>query len=67
MIVNGGKVAVSVIDGMKSHPIALGLVIINVLFVLVTAYWMYLVGQSTLRKDALLTEMAKSCLITPRN
>jgi predicted ATP-grasp superfamily ATP-dependent carboligase len=66
MVINGKEVAVSVIDGMKSHPIALGLIVVNAMFVLMTMYWMYLIGESTIRKDALLTEMAKSCVMVPR-
>ena len=58
---NGGKAVVSVVDGLKSNPLVLGLVIMNFLFITITSYWIYLIGQSTLRKDALLIELVKNC------
>jgi hypothetical protein len=62
----GEKIVVSVVDGLKAHPLALALVVVNVGFLIAVGYFLYLIGQSTLRKDALLTDIAKSCIVVPK-
>jgi hypothetical protein len=67
-----GKVATGTVDALKSQPLALALVIVNVLFLggggyIATAF-MKEIGNASLRKDELLADMAKRCLYaTPPN
>lgn len=64
----GGKVAGGVVEGLKTQPLALALVVINVLFLLGGGYILHdiadnLKGQQ-LRKDDLLAQLAKDCIVT---
>ena len=56
-IEQGGKVASGVIEALKHQPIVLALVLINVLFI-ASAVWLF--GSSSVRKDELITEMART-------
>ncbi|MCA1455916.1 hypothetical protein I6F35_22375 [Bradyrhizobium sp. BRP22] len=63
----GGKVASGTVEALKSQPLALALVIVNVLFLLGGGYvahnFMHALGEATLRKDALLADLAKRCIV----
>ena len=61
----GTKVATSVVETMKSQPLALALIVINVLFLAVGVWVLREVAQNS-RTDraaqvALLTQMANNC------
>ena len=43
----GGKVATSVIEGMKSQPLALGLIVLNISFIVFVAWLAYTINQRT--------------------
>jgi hypothetical protein len=61
-----GKVATGTVDALKSQPLALALVVVNVLFLVGGSYvassFMKELGNASLRKDELLADMAKRCL-----
>ena len=48
----------TIIDGLKSNPWVLALVVMNVLFL---GYIVHEVGESGARKDSLITELARDC------
>lgn len=63
----GGKVAISMVEGMRSQPLALALITINVVF-LVGGGWVLhdLASRTTeasVRRDKMLTEFVTSCHI----
>jgi hypothetical protein len=64
-----GKVASTTVESLKSQPLALALVIINVLFLLGGLYALHDLAQAMRvrdeRKDQLLAELAKDCIIVP--
>lgn len=70
-IEEGGKVAGGVVEGLKSQPLALALIVVNLLFLGAGAYVLNAVaglgGAQNERKDALLSQLAKNCIIvTPK-
>ena len=64
-IERGEKIAVSVVDGLKSHPLALGLVVVNVAFIAMSAYTLHELAQSSERRDAQLTALVQDCKVIP--
>ena len=54
-----GKVASSVVDAMKSQPLALALILINVLY-LGIMFWVW--HETSSRRSELVTNVLKSCL-----
>ena len=54
----GGKV----IDGLRSQPLALALVVINLLFLVGFTLMLREIAQAVERKDALLAEIASHCM-----
>ena len=65
----GGKVASATIESLKSQPLALALIVVNVLFLLGGLYALHDLAQAMrereTRKDQLLAELAKDCIIVP--
>jgi hypothetical protein len=63
-----GKVATATVESLKSSPLALALIIINVLFLIGGGYILHDVGENLrgqqLRKDELLAQLAKDCIVT---
>jgi hypothetical protein len=61
-----GKAASGTVDALKSQPLALALVVVNVLFLLAGGYFLRDIAQhqsaSEQRKDELLADMARRCL-----
>ena len=67
MIKVDGKAAVnSVIDGLKGQPLALPLVVVNALALGLMAYVLYEVADAGQRRDALITDLAKNCVVAPK-
>ena len=64
-----GKVAGGTVEALKSQPLALALVVINVLFLLGGGYVLHDIADaqraSMLRKDQLLADLAERCLYAP--
>jgi hypothetical protein len=56
-IEQGGKVAGGIVEALKNQPVVLALVIINVLF-MAAAVWLF--SGSSVRKDELITELART-------
>lgn len=62
MIQYTGKVAGEAVKGLAAGgPLALPLVIINVVCLLVVGYVLYKVSDANERRDALISELARSC------
>lgn len=58
----GGKVASGVVEGLKDQPLALALIVVNVLFLAFTGYILHSLKDQAERKDALLHELATHCV-----
>ena len=60
------RVSRAIIDSLKSQPLALALVIVNVMFLIGGTYILGSIAENLsgqqLRKDQLLASLAKSCL-----
>lgn len=63
MIAEGSKVAGGIIDGLKNQPLALALVVVNVLFLCFTAFIIHSLKEQGERKDALLSDLAHNCVV----
>lgn len=59
----GGKVAVSIIDALKTQPMALALIVINFGFLIMIGYILHSLNAGTERKDNLLADLAKHCVV----
>ncbi|MCP1761933.1 hypothetical protein [Bradyrhizobium japonicum] len=57
-----GKLATGVAESLKGQPLALALVVINLLFLSGFAVMLREIAQAVERKDALLTLIASHCL-----
>jgi hypothetical protein len=57
-----GKVASGVVDGLKSQPLALALIVLNVLWLLVV-FWTQ--NENGKRDDAIMADVLKVCLQKP--
>lgn len=65
-----GKVATSTIDAMKSQPLAIALILINIIF-LGFGLWFVsdvvkVASERTKRADELLSQLVKSCTLQPK-
>ncbi|MBO4228378.1 hypothetical protein [Bradyrhizobium neotropicale] len=63
----GGKVATGTVEALKKNPIALALVVINLTFLLAFAFMLREISQAVERKDELLSELAKRCVVLSPN
>jgi hypothetical protein len=68
----GGKVATATVESLKSQPLALALIVINLMFLAGGIWIMHDIADSVraqqLRKDQLLAELAKDCIVvTPKS
>jgi hypothetical protein len=64
-ITTGGKAAGDAIQALKGHPLALVLVLVNLCFLAAGSWAFTYVAESSGRRDALMSQMAKDCMITP--
>ena len=61
------QVADGVVNGLKSNPLVLGLVVVNVLFIAASAWTLRSIAQAGERRDALISQLARDCVVvTPR-
>lgn len=63
----GGKVASGVVDALKTQPLSLALIVLNVIFLLV-GYFMIikiadLAAAERARQDVLLADLARNCVV----
>ncbi|MGX1151467.1 hypothetical protein [Bradyrhizobium ottawaense] len=56
------KAAADIIGALRSQPLALALVVINLLFLTGFAFMLREIAQAVARKDALLAEIASHCM-----
>ena len=63
----GGKVATAAVESLKSQPLALALVLVNVLFLCAGLYAVHDIAGAVRgreeRRDALLLEFAERCIL----
>ncbi|WLA75047.1 hypothetical protein QIH77_07570 [Bradyrhizobium diazoefficiens] len=62
MLKQGGKVASEAVAALRSQPLALALVVVNLLFLIGFAFMLREIAQAVERKDALLAEIASHCM-----
>jgi hypothetical protein len=58
----GGKVASGVVEGLKEQPLALALIVINVLFIAFMVFVLHSLKTQAERKDILLGDLARNCV-----
>ena len=62
MIQATGKVAEKVAEGLKSAgPVALPLVVVNIVCLSIIGYVLYEVSDASKRRDVLINDLAKNC------
>jgi len=61
MIQATGKVASSLVDGLKAQPLGLAVVVINVVALCLVGYALHEISQRTASRDALITKLAQEC------
>jgi hypothetical protein len=61
MIQTTGKIIGHVADGLKDRPLALALVLVNVLFLIMTSGLLYSVNEHGLRRDKLVADLVANC------
>jgi hypothetical protein len=61
MIEKTGRVASEVVASLKDRPLALALVIVNVLFLAITAWVLFSVKESGERRDKLVSDLVANC------
>jgi hypothetical protein len=61
MIQTTGKIVGHLTEGLKDRPLALALVLVNVLFLAVTSGVLYSVKQTGERRDKLISDLIQLC------
>jgi hypothetical protein len=59
----GGKLAGGIVESLKAQPLALALVMVNLLFLVAGGFALHELGGSMLRKDELLAKLAENCMV----
>jgi hypothetical protein len=59
----GGKVATGIVDNLKTQPLALAILVINVLFLGFMGFIIHSLKEQAERKDALLGDLARHCVV----
>jgi len=60
------KVATDVVAGLRGHPVVLGLIVVNVLFLASAAWTIKYIADAGVRRDALISQLAKDCVVVPK-
>jgi hypothetical protein len=60
------KTAIATVDALKAQPLLLVIVLVNVMSLLAGVYVLHQVSSATERKDQLLAELAKDCIVAPK-
>jgi len=61
MIQATGKVAASVVEGLKAQPLGLAVVVINMLALGLVAFTLYKISERSEARDVLITKLAQEC------
>jgi len=61
MVHISGKLATEIIDALKTHPIALPLVVVNLMCLLIVGYTLHSVASRSTAKDTLIAELSRKC------
>ncbi|SIO49751.1 hypothetical protein SAMN05443247_06537 [Bradyrhizobium erythrophlei] len=59
---SGGKAISATIEALKSQPLLLAIILVNVLSLLAGSYVLHQVSGATERKDQLLQELVSKCV-----
>jgi hypothetical protein len=61
----GAKVATGIVDGLKSQPLSLALIVLNLTFIVFTGWIAYVINQRTTHqyevKDQLISKLIEQC------
>jgi hypothetical protein len=63
-IEEGAKVATSVITGLKEQPLALALIVLNIMW-LAAVFW--LAHTNSMREDQLISDLVRACATLTRD
>ena len=61
MIQATGKVATTVVEGLKAQPLALPLVVVNLLALGLVAFTLHEISKRSEARDLLITKLAQEC------
>ena len=65
----GAKAAASTVEALRSHPLALALIVINVLFLIASGLFVLFIGNAIHAEradaNALLKQVIESCVVPP--
>ena len=61
MIEKTGKVASEIVASLKDRPLALALVIVNLMFLMITGWVLFSVKESGERRDKLVSDLVANC------
>lgn len=61
MIQATGKVATTIVEGLKGQPLALPLVIVNLMALGIVAYTLHEIAEAGRARDMLITKLATEC------
>lgn len=56
----------SAVEGLKAQPLSLPLVIVNLMALIIVGYVMWIVADRTSARDVLITDLAKNCVVAPK-
>lgn len=60
------KVASGIVDTLKNQPLALALIVINVLFIAFVGFVIHGLADAEIRKDNLLADLARNCVVVQK-
>jgi hypothetical protein len=55
-----------VVEGLKSSPLALPLVVVNMLALVLVGYMLWVTAERAAARDALIADLAKNCQVIPK-
>ena len=61
------QVAGDVVDALRQHPFALVIIIVNLAFLGASTWTMVNISKAGERRDALMSQLAKDCIVAPRD
>jgi hypothetical protein len=66
MIEGATKFAADVVVTLRDHPFAIVILLLNIMFIGASVFTMRSIGAAGERRDALMLQMAKDCIVAPK-
>jgi len=66
MIHATGKVATTIVDALKTQPVALPVVVVNLICMVVVGFVLYEIAERARDRDKLILDLAKNCQVLPK-